>query len=410
VPARTGVLAGVKVVDLTQMLAGPYCTMILADLGADVVKVEPLRGDMVRELGPFAADDDQRWFGGYFQSINRNKRSIALDLKSDEGREAFHAIADSAHVLVENYRSGVMDRLGLGYEVLSQRNPALVYAAIRGFGDERTGKSPYRDWPAFDVVAQAIGGLVGINGHPGQPTKAGPGIGDMFPAVLAAVGILAALRSAEHTGKGQFLDVAMSDAVLALCERIVYQHSYEGVIAAPEGNGHPMLCPFDVFPAQDGWVAIAAHRDHFWAELCTAIARPELAVDPRYATNSARVEHRNEVEAVITHWTRARTRVEIVEVLGGVVPCGPVHDAESLSRDPHFAARDMLVKLAQPGSDSEFAVVGSAIKLTGNPVDTFRRAPLLSEDADRILSEVGYDAERIAELHRSGALAPAPVQ
>jgi crotonobetainyl-CoA:carnitine CoA-transferase CaiB-like acyl-CoA transferase len=405
---RTGVLAGVRIVDLTQMLAGPYCTMILADLGADVIKVEPLHGDMVRELGPFAADDEQRWFGGYFQSINRNKRSIALDLKSDAGREAFLALADSADVLVENYRSGVMDRLGLGYEVLSERNSALVYAAIRGFGDERTGKSPYRDWPAFDVVAQAIGGLVGINGQPGQPTKAGPGIGDMFPAVLAAVGVLAALRGAEHTGKGQFLDVAMSDAVLALCERIVYQHSYEGVIAAPEGNGHPMLCPFDVFPAHDGWVAIAAHRDHFWAELCRRMARPELAADPRFATNTARVAHRNEVESVITHWTRARTRTEIVEELGGVVPCGPVNDADSLSRDPHFAARDMLVPLAQPGSGSQFAVVGSAIKLAGTPVDAFRRAPLLGEDADEILRDVGYDAEGIARLRGCGSLAPVP--
>ena len=150
---RTGVLSGVKVVDLTQMLAGPFCTMILADLGADVIKVEPLRGDMVRELGPFAADDDQHWFGGYFQSINRNKRSIALDLKTAEGREALYALTDSAGIVVENYRSGVMDRLGLGYEVLSARNPALVYAAIRGFGDERTGKSPYRDWRVFDGVA-----------------------------------------------------------------------------------------------------------------------------------------------------------------------------------------------------------------------------------------------------------------
>ncbi|WP_375504166.1 CaiB/BaiF CoA transferase family protein [uncultured Jatrophihabitans sp.] len=397
-----------KVVDLTQMLAGPYCTMILADLGADVIKVEPPNGDMVRELGPFAVDDDQRWFGGYFQSVNRNKRSVALDLKRPEGREALLAITDTADVVVENYRSGVMDRLGIGYELLAERNPRLVYAAIRGFGDERTGRSPYRQWPAFDVVAQAIGGLVGINGPPGQPTKAGPGIGDMFPAVLAAVGILAALRSAERTGRGQFVDVAMSDAVLALCERVVYQYSYGGVIAAPEGNGHPMLCPFDVFPARDGWVAIAAHRDHFWAELCARIDRPELAADARYATNPARVAHRNEVEEIITSWTRERSRAEIVEVMGGVVPCGAVNDAESLSRDPHFAARDMLVTLDQPGSSGGYAVVGSPIKLTGDPVDTFRRAPLLGEDARDVLREVGFDDLHIDELRSSGTLTAAP--
>ncbi|GAA1515937.1 CaiB/BaiF CoA transferase family protein [Nocardioides humi] len=406
---RTGALSDVRVVDLTQMLAGPFCTMVLADLGADVVKVEPLSGDMVRELGPFASDDTMWAFGGYFQSVNRNKRSIALDLKSPAGREAFLSLIDSAHVVVENYRSGVMDRLGLGYEMLAERNPALVYAAIRGFGDERTGASPYREWPAFDVVAQAVGGLVGINGRPGQPTKAGPGVGDLFPAVLAAVGILAALRDAERTGRGQFLDVAMADAVLALCERIVYQHSYTGAVPAPEGNGHPMLSPFDIFPCVDGWVAIAAHRDHFWARLCGLVGRPELASHPDYATNAARVQHRDAVATLITDWASARTRDEVVEVLGGQVPCGPVHDAESLTHDAHFAARDMLVRLAQPGSSQELAVVGSPIKLAGTPVDTFRRAPLLGEDADDLLLEAGYDEARIAALRSGGALAPRPV-
>ena len=403
--ARTGALAGVRIVDLTQMLAGPYCTMILADLGADVVKVEPLRGDMVREIGPFASDDDQQAFGGYFQSVNRNKRSIALDLKSADGREAFLSLVDSAQVVVENYRSGVMDRLGLGYEVLSERNPALVYAAIRGFGDARTGKSPYEDWPAFDVVAQAVGGLVGINGPPGQPTKAGPGIGDMFPAVLAAVGVLAALRDAERTGRGQFVDVAMADAVLALCERIVYQNSYTGAVPEPEGNGHPMLVPFDVFQASDGWVAIAAHRDHFWARLCHRMGRPELATDPRFAANPDRVAHRGEVLRAVTDWTSGLTRAQVVDALGGEVPCGPVNDAASLRDDPHFAARDMLVELPQPGSAGTFAVAGSPIKMTGTPVDTFRRAPLLGEDADQVLREAGVDDATIARLRRDGVIA-----
>jgi len=405
---RSGALQGVRVVDLTQMLAGPYCTMILADLGADVIKVEPLRGDMVREIGPFANDDALHLFGGYFQSVNRNKRSIAIDLKSSAGRDAILAVVDSAQVVVENYRSGVMARLGLEYEVLSERNPALVYAAVRGFGDERTGKSPYEDWPAFDVVAQAVGGLVGINGPPGQPTKAGPGIGDLFPAVLTAVGILAALREAERTGKGQFLDVAMADGVLALCERIVYQYSYSGEVPGPEGNGHPMLCPFDVFAARDGWVAIAAHRDHFWTRLCELIDRPELATDPSYADNEARVAHREAVTTAITAWTRERTRAEIVDILGGHVPCGPVNDAESLTRDPHFAAREMLVDLEQPGSAESFAIVGSPIKLAGTPVDTFHRAPLLGEHADDVLDEVGVDAATRAALRTGGVLAPAP--
>jgi crotonobetainyl-CoA:carnitine CoA-transferase CaiB-like acyl-CoA transferase len=398
-----GALSDIRVIDLTLMLAGPFASMMLADHGAEVIKIESPEGDMTRHAGTFRDDDVEQTFSGYFQSVNRNKRSIAVDLKSGAGREAFLALVDSAHVVVENYRSGVMDRLGLGYEVLADRNPALVYAAVRGFGDERTGKSPYQDWPAFDVVAQAVGGLVGINGQPGQPTKAGPGIGDLFPAVLTSVGILAALRDAERTGRGQFLDVAMADAVLALCERIVYQHSYTGAVPGPEGNGHPMLCPFDIFAARDGWVAIAAHRDHFWARLCELMERPELATDPRYAVNAARVAHRADVTAAITAWTGQRTRSEIVEVLGGEVPCGPVNDAESLTRDPHFAAREMLVDLEQPGSATPSTVVGSPIKLAGTPVDTFRRAPLLGEDAVAVLAEAGLDPAAIEALRAQGA-------
>src|SRR5437764_3932873 len=229
-------LHGLRVVDLTRMLAGPYCTMLLADLGADVVKVEPPGGDGTRSTGPFAEDDELRAYGGYFQSVNRNKRSIAVDLKQEAGREVVARLAAAADVLVENFRPGVMERLGLGYESLAEANPRLVYAAVRGFGDPRTGDSPYRDWPAFDVTAQAFGGFMGITGPmPGQPQKAGPGIGDIFPATLAAPGVLAAVHHRRETGRGQFVDVAMYDGVLALCERIVYQHSYAGAVPSQQG-------------------------------------------------------------------------------------------------------------------------------------------------------------------------------
>ena len=205
-----GALAGLRVVDLTQMLAGPYCSMLLADQGADVVKIEPPEGDLTRNLGPFLESDKARAFGGYYQSINRNKRSIVLDLKHDDGKAVLRQLAAEADVVIENYRVGVMERLELSYESLAAENPRLVYAAVRGFGDPRTGTSPYAEWPAFDVVAQAMGGIMGITGPDAEtPMKIGPGVGDIVPAMLAAVGVLSAVYRAQKTGEGQFVDVAM---------------------------------------------------------------------------------------------------------------------------------------------------------------------------------------------------------
>lgn len=212
-----------------------------------------------------------------------------------------------ADVVVENYAAGVMDRLGLGYEVLQEQNPRLVYATLRGFGDPRTGDSPYRNWPAFDVVAQAMGGFLGVTGTPdGTPIKSGPGIGDLFPATLLAVGILAALHHARRTGEGQFMDVAMYDAVLSMCERTVYQYSYTGDVPAPQGNTHPLLCPFDILPTVDGWIALAAN-DKQWPIICEAMGRPEMAVDERYTSNSARVRHRIEVRSALEEWLATTT-------------------------------------------------------------------------------------------------------
>jgi crotonobetainyl-CoA:carnitine CoA-transferase CaiB-like acyl-CoA transferase len=220
--ARTGPLSDVRVLDLTQALAGPYCTMLLADLGADVIKVEPPTGDMSRSMGPHPADRNGCDYGGYFASVNRNKRSVVLDLKTDAGREALFKLVKTADAIVENAKTGVMDRAGVGYERLREINPALVYAAIRGFGDPRTGASPYADWPAFDIVAQSMGGLVAVTGPQGSAGfKAGPGVGDIYPGTLAALGVVSAIHAARRTGQGQFLDVAMYDAILALCEMIV---------------------------------------------------------------------------------------------------------------------------------------------------------------------------------------------
>ena len=402
--SANGPLAGVKVIDLTQMLSGPFMTMLLADLGADVIKVEPLSGDVTRYAGPHLSEGFHA-YGGYFGSINRNKKSIAVDLKTAAGREVVRRMAQDADLLVENYRAGVPERLGIGWETLHELNPRLVYAAIRGFGDPRTGESPYISWPAFDIVAQAMGGFMSITGpDPEHPLKAGPGIGDLFPASLLAFGALAALRHAERTGEGQFVDVAMYDAVIALTERIIYQYSYTGHDPQPQGNTHPLFCPFDVFETSDGHVTIAAPRDHHWVHLCAVMGRPELGDDPRYVTNLERIQRAAEVRAIVTAWTSRLTNVEVVDALAGKVPSGPVNRASEIMADPHVAMRDMLVTFEHPGTDRTVTFAGNAIKMTGTPPGHRMRAPELDEHRDDVLTSLRFTAEEIKTLRAQGAI------
>ena len=321
-----GPLKGLKILDFTQALAGPFCTQQLCDLGAEVVKVETLDGgDLIRSTGPFHEADPDHRYSGYFQSINRGKQSIAVDLKTEAGVELIKRLIPSFDVVVENFRVGVMDRLGLSYETLAALNPRLVYAAVRGFGDPRTGASPYAEWPAYDVVAQAMGGMMGITGQAnGAPTKVGPGVGDTIPALYLALGVVSAVLSARETGQGQFLDVAMADAVLGVCERIVHQHSFGHLTPGPEGNHHPFLLPFGIYPASDGFVAIACPQDAFFRQLCQALDAPQLAEDPDFTTAKARLANREAAIARLSAITGAMTKAELYRRLGGVVPFGPV--------------------------------------------------------------------------------------
>ena len=389
---RVGPLADLRVLDLTQALAGPYCTMLLADLGADVIKVESSRGEMTRFSGPFTNEDTERAFGGYFASLNRNKRSLVLNLKTRGGKEAIRRLVEKSDVLVENFAAGVMERLSLAYETLAGINPRLVYAAIRGFGDPRTGKSPYSHWPAYDIVAQAMGGLVGVTGTAESGgLRSGPSVGDIMPGTLAAVGIVSAVHHARRTGEGQFLDVAMYDAVLSLCEHYVYLYSYGGENPGPIGNAHPFLCPFDVFDANDGQIAIAAPTDKHWRLLCDIIGRPELGKDPHYARNEGRQEHATEIRAIVGDWTARHTRAEIVEILSRHVAAGPVNTMQDIFADPHVAAREMLPEIEQVGA-RPVKLAGQPIKLTRTPSRIYRRAPVLGEDSEEILAEIGMSS------------------
>ena len=391
---RTGPLCEVRILDCTQALAGPYCTMLLADLGADVVKIEPPRGDMARALGPRPVDGEGCDYGGYFASINRNKRSAVLDLKQAADRDIFLRLVESADAVVENARVGVMERLGLGYEALCERNARLVYVAIRGFGDPRSGRSPYADWPAFDIVAQSMGGMVGLTGPRGsRGMPAGASVGDLFPGALAALGLVSALLSARSSGRGQFVDVAMYDAVLSLCENIVYKYAAEGTIERPKGQGHPVLCPFDVYETSDGAVAIAAPVDAQWQALCEAMDRADLIEDERTNNVFARVGHRDFTNAAVLDWTGSRTTREVVAALAGRVPVGPVQSADDIFRDPHARIREMLVEVAQPGSNPPLTLAGAPIKLSETPSGVYRRPPLVGEHTAEVLAEAGITRE-----------------
>ncbi|SEH17827.1 succinate--mesaconate CoA-transferase [Natronorubrum sediminis] len=399
VPVSNGPLADVLVVDLTQMLAGPYATMLLADLGADVVKVEPPHGDMTRQNQPHLEEDEA--YGGYFHSVNRNKRSVAVDLKSAEGREAFLDLVSNADVVIENFRSGTMEKLDLSYETLSERNPRLVYASIRGFGDPRGGESPHADRPAFDLIAQAMGGVMSITGtEEAGPTKVGPGVGDIFPATLAVVGVLSALRERDRTGEGQYVDVGMVDAVLSLSERIVHQHSFTDDIPGPQGNTHPLLFPFDRFETDDGYVVIAAPSAHQWRSLCDHMDRPDLADE--YAEKLDRIESADELREIVTEWTKRHTKDELFEMLADDVPCGPVNDAEDIFEDEHFQARKMLPEVDHADTGETATIAGTPIKFPESNSGVERRAPFLGEHTEEILREQGFSDDEIDDLLDEG--------
>jgi succinyl-CoA:mesaconate CoA transferase len=386
-----GALSNLRVVDLTQVLAGPYCTMLLADLGADVVKIERPGGDMIRSNPPFVDDPEEEAYGGYFQSVNRGKKSIELNLGDDEDRADFLSLIEEADVVVENYRSGTMEKYDLGYETLKEHNPDLIYSSIRGFGDPRTGETERQGQPSFDLIAQALGGVMETTGQPdGPPTKTGPGVGDLFTATLNCIGILAAVNHREQTGEGQYVDTAMYDSMLSFTERAVYQQSYTGEAPTRRGNSHPTLFPYNAFETDDGYAVIAAFNNNHWAELCDVMDREDLA--EAYPTTPERLENRDALRAELAEWAADLTNDELVGKLEGRVPAAPVQTTEEIFDDPHVYARDMLVPVEQPGADRDVEIAGNPIKMSETNPEPRGRAPLLDEHREELLGE-DADAE-----------------
>ncbi len=349
-----GPLSDITIIDLTRLLAGPYATMVLADLGARVVKVEhPDRGDDARQVGPFLGERSV-----YFESLNRGKESRPLRLDDPDHRREFEAMLDEADVLVENFRPGVMDRMGYGWDALHARWPRLVYAAVSGFG--QTG--PYAGRPAYDLVVQAMGGVMSLTGRPGgPPSRVGTSVGDITAGLFAAVGILSALHDRARTGAGQMVDIAMLDCQVAILENAIARYAATGEVPAPLGARHPSITPFDAFAADDGPLVIAAGNDALFAALCRALDRDDLPEDPRFADNRRRTENaaalKTEIEGVLSGRTAADW-LERLEKAG--VPCGPINDIAAVVGDPGVRARNMIVSVGLPD--------GSTVETAGNPV------------------------------------------
>ena len=374
-PLKTGILNGIRVLDLSRMLSGPYATMLLADHGAEVIKVEDAEGDSSRRSGPFKDTDTKKEWSGYFISLNRNKRSICLNLKKKNDVGFLKKLIEEVDVLVENFRPGVMERLGLSFEQLLKINPKIVYGSISGFGSDIFGESPYKNWPSYDVVAQAMGGLISLTGYDEDtPLKVGPGIADIFSGSLLSFGLLASILKTKATGKGQLVEVAMYDAIVSMCERAIYQYDFNGVIPKPEGNGHPLLAPFGIYKAKDGFVAIGIVENSYWEVFKKIMNIADLNNDLKYGTIALRAENRNELNKKINIWTREFSKKELGELLGGKIPFGPVNNVKEIFEDQHISNRNMILEIEQPfDKEKHWRVAGNPIKFKG--FDSLSSAP-----------------------------------
>ena len=380
--AAPGPLSGITVVDLTRVLAGPYCTMLLAELGARVIKVEaPGRGDDAREYGPFVNGKS-----AYFISVNRGKESIALDLKAPADREIFEKLLDRADVLVENFRPGTMEKLGYGWEDLHPRFPRLIYAACSGFG--HTG--PHATRPAYDMVVQAMGGIMSITGQPGgEPTRVGLSIGDLAAGLYTTIGINAALFERAMTGVARKVDVAMLDCQVALMENAIVRYSATGEIPGPLGGRHPSITPFQVFRTADGHMIVACGNDVMWRRFCEVIGRPDLVEEPRYASNRLRNENHDALEAEIQAELSKRNTAAWLEMLDAAgVPASRINNVAQLLEHPQIGPRNMAVEVEDPKA-GRLRIAGNPIKLSGVPdAPTRATAPDVDEDREKILGEL----------------------
>lgn len=393
-------LDDVRIVDLTRVIAGPYATTLLADMGAQIIKVElPGRGDDGRYGYP-SVDG----IPVVFLALNRNKKGITLDLRKPQGAELFRRLVRQADVVVENFAAGTMEKWGFGYSALSEINPRLIYAALSGFG--QTG--PYSQRTSYDIIAQAMSGLMEITGFPdGPPTRGGGALGDFIGGVFTALGVLCALHYRDRTGKGQMVDVSNMDAMFSMMDNWPTVYGLTGRLPQRMGNRHPFTAPYDCFQATDGWVVIGVGNSQLFRNLVTAMGMPELGRDPRFKSPNARLERHDEVNNVVANWVKDRTVAEVLQVLGpegANVPCAPVMTLDRLVTDPHLRAREMIVDLPH-AKLGQVPVTGVAFKLSESPGGIDHLGPELGQHNDEIYGELlGLSASEMEQLRSDGVI------
>jgi len=394
--AHPRALDGVRVLDVTQFMAGPFCSTILADLGADVIKIEPPSGDSTRQMVGASGSESPS-----FNAVNRGKRSLVVNLKLPEGQQLVQRLAQSSDILIENYRPGVMAAFGLGYDALAALNPRLIYASISGYG--QTG--PDRTKGGFDLIAQGVAGIMSVTGEPGRPpAKAGIPLTDLGAALFAVAGVLAALHHRTTTGAGQYIDTSLVEAGIALSVWEATEYFSGPGVPAPLGSAHRMNAPYQAIRCADGHVTIGANTDRLFQRLCGVLGHPEWSDAPEFVHNGDRVRNRAKlaelIEAIMSqqpcrHWLSAFEAADI--------PCGPINDYATVFADPQVAARGMVLETDHPVL-GRLRTLGSPLKMSATPADASRRAPLLGEHTDEILSEFGLSATEISALRRSGAV------
>jgi len=392
-------LNGIRILDLTRVLAGPFCTMILADLGAEVIKIEkPGIGDDSRNFPPFVNNES-----AYYILLNRGKKSIVLNLKHQKGKEIFLELVKKSDVIVENFKPGTMEKLGIGYEVLNKINPKIICASISAFGQY----GPYKDRPGYDLISQGMGGIMSITGWPDSPpTKAGTAIADISAALFCCIGILAALRARELTGVGQKIDIAMTDCIVAINEAYNEKYLIKGEIPKRIGNRYEYIYPYDTFKTKDGWVIIGVGNDEIWKRFCKAIGKEELIHDKNFNTNEKRVKNYKLLEPIINEWTSKRNINEIISyLLKYDIPCGPVYTIADACEDPHIAkAREMVISINQP-KIGEIKIINCPIKMFPFLPKVKEPAPLLGQHTYKILKELlKLSDEELSKLKNEGVI------
>lgn len=386
-------LEGIRIIDLTRVLAGPFCTMLLADLGAEVIKVEvPEKGDDTRKYPPFIGSES-----AYFMNLNRNKKSITLNLKKEEGKGVFFDLVSNADVVIENFRPGTMDKLGIGYDKIKVINPNIIFSSISGFG--QTG--PYKDLPGYDIIGQAMGGIMSVTGWPDSPpTRTGTAIADILGGLFTCIGILTGLLSRQNISCGQSVDVSLVDSVVSAMETILQIYLVEGRIPEPTGNRYEFIYPYDSFKAKDGWVVIGIGNDKLWHEFCKIIGRTEILEREEFNSNESRVKNHIEVKEIVEKWTIKANRDTIIDFLREKgIPCAPIYTVEDIIKDKHIAGAREMVLDVEHSIAGKTKIIGSPIKLSETPSKIITPAPNLGEHTEEVLSNLlSYSKEYINEL------------